>query len=566
MSKVLTGIAAAVMGLALTGSIARPARAADSNDSSVPTITAVLNNYSYILPGNPNYGIAPGSIFVIFGTGLAAPGSPAVLQNSVCPVPPGDCQGLPLTLNGASVTVTVAGLSVQPALYYATPMQIAAVLPSITPLATGTVTVTYNGVTSQPATLQVVQSALGIATMSGDGTGPAMATDANYNFISPTNSAAAGQIITLWGTGLGAGTADSDTTYTATPHQITSVPLTFLVLEDGQAPAIVWAGRSGYPGLDQINIQIPVGDIPAPVWVNGYPSYPPWITVPVGCSVPLMAADSGTGVGSNTVTLPIAVIGGTCAQPSFVLDPSVAQALGSQATVNVGSLSVSQYAGQALAGGYFGSMSGSALAAFAGSAAVSEGSCIVVPPYGSYQAGGLNAGGSIALNGPAGQQPLTTGDYADYGGIMPASTIPAGGGTFTFVSGSGQYATIGTFNTPVKTPAALDWTNQNSIGTIKRSQGVRLTWTGGDANGVVAIRGSSFAAAGSPTPSTSFMCSVPASADQFTVPASILQALPAGPGTLTLENRSAPQAISTTGLDIGNAFAGAMFTINAAYN
>jgi len=93
-----------------------------------------------------------------------------------------------------------------------------------------------------------------------------------------------------------------------------------------------------------------------------------------------------------------------------------------------------------------------------------------------------------------------------------------------------------------------------------------LTWTGGDADGVVAIRGSSFAAAGSPTPTGSFMCSVPAGAGQFTVPASVLNALPTGAGTLTLENQSASRSFTASGLDIGYAFAGATFTINAVYN
>jgi uncharacterized protein (TIGR03437 family) len=544
------------MGLALTGTIAR---AADSNDSSVPAITAVLNNYSYILPSDVNdYGIAPGSIFVIFGSGMATPGAPAVLQDS--------SKGLPLTLNGASVAVTVAGLTVQPALYYATAAQIAAVLPSTTPLGSGAVTVTYNGVASAPATIPVVQSALGFATMSGDGTGPAMATDANYNFISPTNSAASGQIITLWGTGLGASPADSDTTYTATPHRITSVPLAIVVLQDGQAPSVVWAGRSGYPGLDQINIQIATGDTPAPVSLDGYQYYPPSIIAPVGCSVPLIAADVNTGVGSNTVTLPIAVTGGACMQPSFVLDASVAQTLSAQAAVDFGSLSVSQYAGEAMAGGSFYTLPGSALAALAGSGTASAGSCIVVPPSASNQPGELNAGGYISVTGGARQQPLGSGDWAYYGGIVPALTIPATGGTFTFVSASGEYATVGPFDATVSFPAPLDWTNQASIGTINRSQGVHLTWTGGDADGVVAIRGSSFAVAGSQTPGASFICSVPASAGQFTVPPSVLQALPAGAGTLTVENQSAPQSIPATGLDIGHAFGGAMFTINAAYN
>jgi hypothetical protein len=179
----------------------------------------------------------------------------------------------------------------------------------------------------------------------------------------------------------------------------------------------------------------------------------------------------------------------------------------------------------------------------------------------------VNAGGFIAVTGPAGQQPLGTGDLANYGGLVAASTVPPAGGTLTFVNvGGGQYVTIGAFTTSVHFPAALDWTNQDSIGTINRSQGVQLTWTGGDADGVVAIRGTAFAAAGSQTPSASFLCSVPASAGQFTIPPTTLQALPFGAGTLTLENQSSPQGITATGLDIGYAFAGARFTIDTAYN
>lgn len=41
-----------------------------------PAITAIRNNSSNIFAGFPNYGIAPSSIFVIVGTGLANPGTP----------------------------------------------------------------------------------------------------------------------------------------------------------------------------------------------------------------------------------------------------------------------------------------------------------------------------------------------------------------------------------------------------------------------------------------------------------------------------------------------------------
>ncbi|MGB7758414.1 MAG: hypothetical protein WBL61_01215 [Bryobacteraceae bacterium] len=508
-----------------------------------PAITAVLNNYSYILPGQQNYGIAPGSIFAIFGSAMAAPGVPAVLQDS--------SKGLPLTLNGASVAVTVAGVTVNPALYYATPTQIAAVLPSNTPVGTGSVTVTNNGLASAPASIQVVLSAMGLATMSGDGTGQVLATDANYNFVSPTSAAASGQIITLWGSGLGADTAVSDTTYTA-PRQM-NVPLTVYV--GSSTVPVVWAGRSGYPGLDQINIQLP-----AP---NYTLSTSP---LPRGCSASLTAADSATGVGSNSVTLPIAMGGGPCMYPSFVIDPSVAQAFSGKAAVNFGSLSISQEGSQAMAGGYFETIPGSALAAFAGSAPASAGSCIAVPA-GTYQTTALAPSPYINFTGPAGQQVLEEDGNGDFGGVVPASVVPASGGTFTFApqAAPGQWS-VGPFSTAVNYPAPLDWTNQKSVGVISRAQGAQLTWTGGDADGVVAIRGTSFAAPGSPTPSASFMCSVPASIGEFTVPASVLQTLPVGAGTLTVENQSATQSITATGLDIGYAFAGALFTINTVYN
>jgi hypothetical protein len=39
--------------------------------SAQPRIDQVQNNYSYLLPGNPNYGIAQGSIFIVKGANLA---------------------------------------------------------------------------------------------------------------------------------------------------------------------------------------------------------------------------------------------------------------------------------------------------------------------------------------------------------------------------------------------------------------------------------------------------------------------------------------------------------------
>jgi hypothetical protein len=132
---------------------------APPSTSGGPTIIAIQNNSSRIPAGLPNYGIAPSSLFVVAGSGLADPGDP-VLQSSQAP-------GIPLTLNGASITVVVNGVTTRPGLWYTSPTQIAAVLPAATPVGNGTLTVTYKGATSAPAAIQVVPSAVGINSYNG---------------------------------------------------------------------------------------------------------------------------------------------------------------------------------------------------------------------------------------------------------------------------------------------------------------------------------------------------------------------------------------------------------------
>ncbi len=90
-----------------------------------PVVNAVTNNFGGPLPGLPNYGIAPASLFVIYGSGLCA-SAPLVTETSAG-------TGLPQTLNDMTISVTVNGVTTTPAIYYAIPTQVAAVLPSTTP-------------------------------------------------------------------------------------------------------------------------------------------------------------------------------------------------------------------------------------------------------------------------------------------------------------------------------------------------------------------------------------------------------------------------------------------------
>jgi hypothetical protein len=93
-----------------------------------PKISRLQNNYSHILPGMPNYGIAQGSISDIFGSSLAT--ATSALQS----VP------LPTVLTGTSVNVTVSGATMHAILYFVSAGQIAGILPSATPTGTGQIT------------------------------------------------------------------------------------------------------------------------------------------------------------------------------------------------------------------------------------------------------------------------------------------------------------------------------------------------------------------------------------------------------------------------------------------
>src|SRR5262249_30063777 len=159
-----------------------------------------VNNYSFVPPGFPNSNISPGTLFVVTGTNMADPSAQAVLQDS--------SKGLPLTLNGASITVTAGGSTFHPALYYAIAGQLAAVLPAAVPAGPATVTVSYNNGTSTAFPFTVAAATLGIGTYNG----LAIATDLNYKLLTYTNSAKPGDTIVLWGSGLGAIPQDSDTT------------------------------------------------------------------------------------------------------------------------------------------------------------------------------------------------------------------------------------------------------------------------------------------------------------------------------------------------------------------
>lgn len=510
-----------------------------------PQITKVTNNYSYTPNGFANSGISPSTIFTIFGANLAAAstGAAAGLQDST--------KGIPTTWNGATVTVTVGGKTFTPGLYYALPTQIAGVLPAGTPTGTGTLTVSYNGTASTSIT--VVPNALGFDTYYGTGSGLITATSATTGALfNYTNSASPGQTIVLWASGLGADAADSDTVFTNTPHSVNQSGTQ--IYFGGVAGTVGYAGSSGYPGLNQINVTIP-------------------LSAGTGCYQSV--AGVVNGVTSNFGTLPIAQGGGVCSDPIYGINGNQISTQSGQINVSSGAVFVLQgtspgtTAGttqtfsevlasfQRVTGSYYGASSGQ----------VSIPGCIVTQSFNSGTVTttetGLNAG-TITVTGPSGG-PVTVAPEPSLAGFyfaqLAAGAIPASGGTFTF-NGSGG-SDVGPFTVNVNFPnPLLAWTNQSAAATVTRAQGLTFNWNGGAPGSYVIMSGSSSAA----NASGFYTCLAPVSAQTFTVPSYVLGALPAGTGNTAVENSTSYTTFSATGISSGAGFGAVSFSVNTNYN
>jgi len=518
-----------------------------SSGSSGPTITQVLNNYGLIPAGFSNAGIAQGSLFIIKGSGLADPTAQAVLQSSA--------SGLPSTLNGASVTVTVNGTTTNPVFYYAIAAQLALVLPSSTPVGTGTVTVKYNG-QSASAPIQVVQTAMGFDAYYGTGSGLGVATNnatgALYNYSS---SIPPGTTVVLWGSGLGAD-PQRDSKYVPAAFSINNLAHVYI---GGVDSTIVYQGASGYPGLNQVDVTIPNGVTP-------------------GCNVSLVGVNSA-GVPTNFITLPIG--SGACSDPTFGASGSQLQTLSGKATVNTGAVFIAHVVGQSATGAtqttdvaeaIFESEPGASYGSSSGS--VSIPGCIVSQTTGTATTTTTTAldAGTITMTGPVnGTVTLThltvSSSLGVYEAQLAAGSVPSTGGTFTF-NGSGGTAAptpIGPFTTSVVIPnPILNWTNQSAAATVTRSQGLLVQWTGGASGTYVLIGGSSSSTTSGLT--GSYTCIVPISYSQFTVPSYVLNALPAGTGTTGVSGYTNYKSFTATNLDVGTAIGYTGQNVNSTVN
>ncbi len=520
-----------------------------------PTITGILNGSSKVPAGFPNSGISPSTLFAIEGSNMADPNAPVVNQNSA--------SGLPTTLNGATVTIAIGGKNYTPALYHALSYEIAGVVPAATPTGTATITVNYNG-QSASAQVQIVPSAYGIDNYDGN---TAVVTDAqSYLLIAYTTSggttlasATPGEYLTVWGTGLGSDPLDSDTTSTSTQH---AIPTPVQVYIGGvQATNVLYSGEGTYPGVHIVIFQVPKN-------------------VPTGCFVPIaiLTGSGSSAVVSNTPTVPVTSNGGVCTDAYTGLTGTQISSLQSQTTVSSGTVFVGQSTAPAANGlpttndvafAEFEQVTGSS---YSGGGTVSLGTCsvteVVTSTSSTTTTTGLNAG-TITVTPPGGSAVTLTAIpqlAGYYEAQLSSGAIPASGGTFAFTgSGATGANSVGPFSTTVNFPnPILTWTNQSASATVTRTSGQTYTWSGGGAGTFVIMSGS--ASSASAGVSGSYTCIAPQSALTFTVPSFVLLALPAGTGTSSIENSTAFNTFTATGLNYGYALGFVSYSVNTTWN
>ena len=506
-----------------------------SAQPAIRSSKGVLNASSYAT------GIAPGSWFVVFGTGMG----PATISVYSGAAP------YPTQLSGTSVKFTPAGggTALDARMWYTLAGQVAGMLPSSATPGNYNVTVTYNQATSAPYSVTVVARNFGYATQAQNGAGPAQATYGGLDLNRFTSGTLAyngnnwtlkpahiGDTLVLWGTGLGAdsasdlngGTSGDMTAAAGVKVNVGGVQIT---------PS--YAGRSsGSPGLDQVNFVLPA-------------------TVQTGCFAPLSVTAGGQT--SNLGSIAIADSGKTACNGGNWTEAQLRK-LDLGGTLTVGSLSLSKLTTKLSVSGFsFDSTTETASGSFSkytvdtiGTTNYSlwqQGVCTVFSRTGTSAqiATGvpptpLDAGSQLTLNGPgatnmaiphpaAGDKTYSLTLYSSgFGGFGGSGTPTLAQGTYTIAGAGG--IDIGAFTSSLAFPGSFVWTNIDTTGpVIPRSVGMPINWTGGG-SGTVTISGFSSVAVGQSGSDTvynsvGFTCLAPASALTFTVPSSVLLQLPA---------------------------------------
>lgn len=241
----------------------------------------IVNAASYAPAGPPDGRIAQGSFFSIFGSDL---GPDEFVKASSYP--------LPKSLGGVTIQIIQGTTTYDAYLIFASKGQLNAILPSNVPAGDARIVVGFNGKSSRPADIRVVKTSLGVFFQRIDGKDFAIAQNVasatDYPLNLPDSPAKPGQIVILWGTGLGPVTGADNTSPGAS--DMIDVPVTITV--GGVAAERLYAGRQPESaGVDNVYFKVPAG-------------------ISFGCRVPVAVSAGGTP--ANTTLIAITANGAPC--------------------------------------------------------------------------------------------------------------------------------------------------------------------------------------------------------------------------------------------------------------
>ena len=536
--------------------------------ASTPVSVASFANPNFI-----NGKIAQGMMFEIFGAGIAMPGF-----NQPADFP------LPTELAGTSVRVTVGG-QVRDCFVVRTLNndRVAAILPSDTPVGTGTLVVTFNGQSTPSVPIEVVAHSPGVFTLASTGSGPGVFTDPLNNQVNTVfNAFQPGDLVDVWMTGLGAAPF---------PDNILP-PLADLgydvdITVGGIAAQDSFHGRSAgcCSAIDIARFTIPAGV--------------------QGCHVPVII--SVNGVPGNVTTISIAANRGTCDSGDLGLDSELFTRAQENGSASLGTIAltrttltidgfpapVSQVFELNLdaAGGGFHRFTPDELLRYRDPFNVTTiGACGVLQFRGEQfdnadpirdAAVGLDAG-VMTLTGPAGSrtierlevgvyfQSLSTGipGFPSTALIAPSllSGLPSVSAALSdsknqtsrflvpgdYVVAMSGGADVGALAASI-TVSEKAVTNLDSIDVVPRDRALRITYSGTSSADWVWISGISIITAETDPQGAVFMCRAPVDTGSFDVPSEILKLLPPSEVISLLKEEGAgrKQSIPTGFLMVG---------------
>jgi hypothetical protein len=277
------------------------------------------------------------------------------------------------------------------------------------------------------------------------------------------------------------------------------------------------------------------------------------------------------GVTSNSVSLPVAATGDACSDRTaltsadrlrFGATPRIGTVMLNrfnarfkvpivgtlQGSIDNGSGEFIRYGQESLLGSTTGAVAGADGLPSPGSCAVSwtayNGlfSAAFAEVNDSVAREGMDAGAQLNITGPKGASVLKRNktqygllEYGEEGvflggGIPGLPGLPAptpsylDAGEYTVDNATGG-ADVGAFRASLTIPAnPPTWSNRDGFNTIPRNQDLTLTWTGGEANGVVAV----YATSGDPVNKVvgQIMCVERAEAGKLTIPGWMVSTLP----------------------------------------